>query len=201
MERVLITGSNRGLGLEMVRQYTESGAQVFATARQPEQADELQQLARQYADQIAIMALDVADQAQLEQVTHQVAGLVDGLDILINNAGINPRSLQSFEAITRETMLEVFDVNAVSALMMVKALVGLLRNGNNPRIANISSQVGSMEWKASGGSYAYAVSKAALNMVTRCLAGDLRSDGIITVTFHPGWAQTDMGGQGAPLSV
>src|SRR5690606_22750518 len=112
-----------------------------------------------------------------------------------------PRALSSLEAISRETMIETFDINAVSALMIVKSLLHLLRRGNNPRIANISSQVGSMEWKGSGGSYAYAVSKAALNMVTRCLAGDLRSDGIITVTFHPGWAQTDMGGAGAPLPV
>src|SRR5688572_9255677 len=121
MERVFITGTNRGLGLEMVRQYAESGAQVFATARHPQQANELQQLAQQYPDQIALLELDVADQSHLEQVAQQVAAQVDGLDILINNAAINPRPLQTFDAITRETMLEVLDVNAVSVLMIVKA--------------------------------------------------------------------------------
>jgi NAD(P)-dependent dehydrogenase (short-subunit alcohol dehydrogenase family) len=199
MQRILITGSNRGIGLEMVRQYLRrDDTCIFATCRRPDEADELRKIAN---DRVTILELDVAHLDDIQRVATQVHSQVNGLDILINNAAINPKGIQSFDAINAETMMTVFQVNAVAPLMLVKALVDLLRNGNNPRIVNISSQVGSMEWKSSGGSYAYSTSKAALNMITRSLAGDLGRQGIKVITLHPGWVQTDMGGHGAPLTT
>ena len=202
MQRILITGSNRGLGLGLVKEYLrQDDSFIFATCRNPEDAFELKQLAAKHENRIMILKLDAADQNSIEDAAGVAGESVDGLDILINNAAMNPKSIQSFEGIDRATMMALFEVNSVAPLMIVRAFVQLLRRGRNPRIVNVSSQVGSMGWKRSGGSYAYAASKAALNMVTRCLAGDLRGDGITTITLHPGWVQTDMGGAGASLAI
>lgn len=201
MQNIFITGANRGLGLEMVRQYVAQGERVFAACRTPEKADALQQLASQHPDQVIVIPLEVTDQSQIETSVRLVFTKADSLDILINNAGINPpRSKQTLETITAEMMLHVLNVNAVSSLMVSKAFVSLLKYGNNPRLVQISSELGSLERKTSGGTYAYTTSKAAMNMVARALAGDLAQHGITTVTMHPGWVQTDMGGSSASLT-
>ena len=203
MQRIFITGANRGLGLEIVRQYLQNDdTQIFATCRQPESATELNSLTEDYPERLAILGVQLTDPPSIASSVRQVSEQVTGLDIFINNAGMNPgRDLQSLNTITPQTMLEVFEVNSVAPLMLVNAYVELLKAGTNPRIINVSSQVGSMEWKVSGGSYAYAASKAVLNMITRCLAADLKHDGITTVCVHPGWVQTDMGGNNAPLTA
>jgi len=202
VQNIFMTGANRGLGLEMVRQYVAQGGRVFAACRIPEKADALRQLARQYPDQVVIVQLEVTDQTQIDSSVEAVSAKTESLDIVINNAGINPpRSEQTLETITAEMMLHVLNVNAVSSLMVSKAFVRLLKPGDNPRLVQISSQLGSLERKTSGGTYAYTTSKAAMNMVARALAGDLAQYGITTVTMHPGWVQTDMGGPEAALQV
>lgn len=201
MEHIFITGANRGIGLELTRQYLQrEDTYVFAAARRPQDAAGLHTLAEQYPDRLTLIPLEVTDESAIDRAVQTVAQVTPHLDILINNAGMNPSGIQSLEVITPETMTTVFQVNAVAPLLVARAFRNLLKDGTRPRLVNVSTQVGSMTWKTSGGSYAYAASKAALNMVTRCLSADLKGSGIITIMLHPGWVQTDMGGSNAPLT-
>jgi len=126
---------------------------------------------------------------------------VDGLDLLINNAGAFPRG-ETVTTLDATTMLQTFHLNSIAPMIVAQRCLDLLRAGNHPKIVNISSKMGSLWWKEKegGGDYSYCSSKAALNMLTRTLAFDLRSDGIIVVAVHPGWVQTDMGGSAADLT-
>ncbi len=200
MERILITGANRGIGLELARQYLERGDVVLATARNLETAEDLQALAAQNPGRCHLLPLDVTDEAAIAAVAALAATLVDGLDVLINNAGVFPRNERP-ETLDAQTMLETLHVNAVAPLIVARELLDLLRRGRRPRVLNITSQLGSLTRRASGRCYSYCSSKAALNMLTRSLAFDLQPDGIIAVVVHPGWVQTDMGGAHAPVLV
>jgi NAD(P)-dependent dehydrogenase (short-subunit alcohol dehydrogenase family) len=200
MERILITGANRGIGLELARQYLERGDVVLATARNLDAAADLQALAAQYRDRCYLLSLDVTDEAAIVAIAAQAAALVDGLDVLINNAGVFPRNEQP-ETLDAQVLLQTLHTNAVAPLIVVRELLGLLRRGRRPRILNITSQLGSLTRRASGRCYSYCSSKAALNMLTRSLAFDLQDEGIIAVVVHPGWVQTGMGGAHAPVLV
>jgi NAD(P)-dependent dehydrogenase (short-subunit alcohol dehydrogenase family) len=195
--RILITGASRGIGLELTKQYLAAGARVLAAARKPGQG-ELSTLAAQHPQALSLVTLDVTREEHLPQAVAAVRSQVDGLDLLINNAGMNLRG-QSLGSYTREVMLETLHTNAVAPILVGQAFLGLLRRGNQPKLVHISSQVGSFTWNAHGRSPLYAASKAALNMYTRCIA--LESPDITTVVVHPGWVQTDMGGPSAPLHV
>ena len=198
-ERILITGANRGIGLATVREYLKQGdVHLFAVCRNPDSAQELQSLAQQHPNSLTLIPLEVTDQASIEAAFKLIAAKVKGLDVVINNAAINP-SGQSFQAITAELMLHVLEVNTVAPMMISKAAFELLRNGNNPRLVHISSDMGSLTLRTYGGDYGYCSSKAALNMAMRGMAADLRRFGITTVALDPGWVQTDMGGTGAAL--
>ncbi|GAB4520436.1 MAG: SDR family oxidoreductase [Anaerolineae bacterium] len=200
MKRILITGANRGLGLELARHYLQLGAEhVFATARTPEKADELHMMGQDFPARLTVLPLEVTNAEHISAAAEAVSAAVDGLDVLINNAAINPpRPEQSLQNITAALLRETLDINVVAPLMIVQAFLPLLRQGNAPRIANISSQMGSFAL-SNPGSYAYRSSKAALNMLSHVLANDVRE--VITVTMHPGWVQTDMGGSGASLTA
>ncbi len=200
MERVLITGANRGIGLELARQYLERGDLVLATARNLGAAVDLRTLAAQHGDRCHPLALDVTDEAAIVALAAEAGARVDGLEVLINNAGVFPRNERP-ETLDARTMLETLHVNAVAPLLVVRELLPLLRRGQRARIVNITSQLGSLVRRASGRCYSYCSSKAALNMLTRSLAFDLKEDGIIAVVVHPGWVQTDMGGNHAPVLV
>lgn len=199
MERVLITGANRGIGLEFARQYAARGAAIFAGCRRPEQATDLQQLSAHHPGQLVILPLVITDQASIGRSVAAVSDQVNGLDILINNAGQYPRGERpgTLEACV---ILDAFAVNSVAPLMVAQAYLDLLKAGSCPRIVNITSQMGSLARKQSGGNYSYCASKAALNMLTRALAFDVRAMGIIAMMMHPGWVKTDMGGSGASLT-
>lgn len=200
MQRVLITGANRGIGLELARHYLERGDLVLATARNLDAAGDLQTLAASYPDRCHLFALEVTDEENIVAVAAQAATLVDGLDVLINNAGVFPRNERP-ETLDAAVLLHTLHTNAVAPLIVVRELLPLLRRGQQPRILNITSQLGSLNRRASGRCYSYCSSKAALNMLTRSLAFDLQGDGIIAVVVHPGWVQTDMGGAHAPVLV
>jgi NAD(P)-dependent dehydrogenase (short-subunit alcohol dehydrogenase family) len=202
MERILITGASRGIGLELARNYLERGDLVLATARNLnlDVAADLYALAAQHRDRCHLLSLDVTDEAAIVALAAQAATLVDGLDVLINNAGVFPRNERP-ETLDAQVLLETLHVNAVAPLIVVRELLNLLRHGQRPRIVNITSQLGSLTRRASGRCYSYCSSKAALNMLTRSLAFDLQDDGIIAVVVHPGWVQTDMGGAHAPVLV
>jgi NAD(P)-dependent dehydrogenase (short-subunit alcohol dehydrogenase family) len=209
LRRILITGANRGIGLEMVERYMARGdAQVFATCRNPAGATALMALAEQHAGRLTVLGLDVTDQAAVERALGELGAQVDGLDVLYNNAGIFPGGVDAregssaiFGQLEAAAMLEVFRVNTVAPVIMVQAAADLLRRGTNARVINMSSDVGSLTLRDKGGNYSYPSSKTALNMMTRSLAGDLRGAGVIVVSMHPGWIQTEMGGKRAALTL
>ena len=203
MQRILITGSNRGIGLDLARRYlNREDTRVFATCRRPDSAGDLQQLVAQHGDRVQVIALDVSDGESISAAVEAVRAQVDGLELLINNAGINPSTEKekSFGALDADAMLHVLNVNAIGPVMVTQAFAELLRQGSAARVVNVSSGAGSMTRQSNGCGYAYNASKAALNMYTRCLAGSLRSDKVTVITLNPGWIKTDMGGPNATLS-
>ncbi len=191
--RFVVTGANRGIGLEFVKQLTARGEEVDATARDPEDASELRALVQPGA-RLRVHRLDVADDASVAAFAEQLPP--GPVDVLINNAGVS--GVKGGEPIDPADILRVFNVNAVGSLRVVRALLPRLRAGRGKKIANLTSVLGSIS-EATGGRYAYRMSKAALNMATRLLAEDLRGEGFRAVALHPGWVQTRMGGSAAPV--
>lgn len=202
MQHILITGANRGIGLAMVKNYLERGdAHVFATARNPASADDLNTLAADHP--VTLIQLDINNPESIAASVEIVKQHTDKLDVLINNAGIFPSESrgQTVGELSAAEVGFVVTTNSVSPLMVTQAYVELLKKSDNARVVMISSQMGSIERQANrNGSYAYCMSKAAMNMAARVLASDLRPHGIKVVTTHPGWVQTDMGGSNAALT-
>lgn len=203
MRRVLITGANRGLGLEFTRHYLERGDRVFATTRDPARASELRDLRGEHAKRLTILPLDVADAASIRASYDAVRAETDALDLLVNNAGIystkGRQDAQTFGDLSFEEALAVLRVNSVAPLLIAQQYLDLLRAGEQPKLVSISSGLGSIAGNRSGAPYYYNASKAALNMVMHGLAVDEASAGIITVLLDPGWVKTDMGGPNAQL--
>jgi NAD(P)-dependent dehydrogenase (short-subunit alcohol dehydrogenase family) len=194
--QVLITGSNRGIGLEFVRQYAQAGWRVLACCRDPEHATELKQLAATQA-QISVLPLDVADFAQIEALAVQLKD--QKIDLLINNAGVYPDA--GLSAINSEDWMHAFKVNSMAPLKMAQAFTPHIAASQLKKIATLSSKMGSIDDNSGGGSYIYRSSKAAANMVMKSLAIDLKPKGIAVVTLHPGWVLTAMGGTNALLDT
>lgn len=196
----MITGANRGIGLELARQTLLRGDRVFAAAREPANAIDLQELKATYGDLLTIVRLEVTDQAGIDAAVEQVGKEVGGLDVLINNAGMLPPT-DYLDSLQADTLLKTLEVNSVAPLMIAKSFMDLLRNGTASKIVNISSQAGSLSarrvWE---GRYSYSASKSALNMLSKTLAAEVEKDGIIVVIIHPGWVSTDMGGRAAPVT-
>ena len=196
---ILITGANRGIGLELARQYTAAGWRVHACCRQPERADELRRLAETAPGRMTAHPLDVTDGAAITNLAEVLRG--EPIDILLNNAGVYGSHGESLGNLTEPDWVDVLRVNTVAPFMMASAFLPHVKRGASRIIATISSRMGSIGDNSSGGRYAYRSSKAAVNMVMKTLAVDLRSSGVIAVTMNPGWVRTRMGGEGAPLSV
>ncbi len=200
MQTVLITGSNRGLGYEFVRQYLEQDAKVISCCRQPQTARQLKKLQAKYNHQLLIIPLDVTKQESITQAFDLVQQNFNSLDLLINNAGIGLRkTLNNF---TLEDLTTTFLTNAAAPLIVSRTFLPLLSAGNRPTIANITSQLGSISLQQNQfigiGSFDYNPSKAALNMISVMLASFLKDREIIVITQSPGWASTDLGGSDAP---
>jgi NAD(P)-dependent dehydrogenase (short-subunit alcohol dehydrogenase family) len=202
--RVLVTGAGRGLGLELTRRYLERGDQVFATCRQPSRARDLAALAGAHRDQLTVLALDVADAASIRAAHAAVRRRTKALDLLINNAGVYSRRgsadpSERLGTLRFDDALHVLRTNAVAPLMVTQQCLDLLAAGRAPRVVAISSEYGSVS-ENDGFPYYYAASKAALNMLMRSLAADVRRRGIVAAILDPGWVRTDMGGPQAPLT-
>ena len=189
---VLITGANRGIGLELARQYTAAGWQVIGTARKPEQAAELRAL------NARVLQLDVTDQQSIDRMAAELGE--QAIDLLINNAGIFPRA-RSITDVDFDDVTRTFAVNTLGPMRVSRALLPNLRSGQLKKVVNITSRLGSIGNNSGGGFYGYRESKAALNMFTRSLANEFGTDGFICIVVHPGWVQTDMGGASATLTV
>ncbi|XP_072351375.1 C-signal-like [Scyliorhinus torazame] len=212
LRSVLVTGSNRGLGLELVRLLAQAEPpphNLFACCRQPESpgAQDLVNLAKSYSN-INVQKLDVDDFGSIQECADQIEKILgnNGLNLLINNAGVNFGG--DLNEVTPETMMKSYRTNAVGPMMVTKALLPALQRAAQLNdkfkaiVINISSILASMELfdNKSGTTYAYRVSKAALNMVTKCLADELKLHGILCTSVHPGWVKTEMGGEKAPLT-
>ncbi len=204
MPSVLITGANRGLGLEFSRQYAEAGWQVFATCRDPAAAEALQAL-RRTQPALQVHPLDVADFASIDRLATTLGG--HPIDVLLNNAGLfGPKPgaekdlRQNFGSMDYDIWAEVLRVNLMAPMRMAEAFVEHVAASLQKKIVAISSTEGSSP-SAKGGIHAYRTSKAALNMLMHNLAPDLAPRGIVTAAFCPGWIRTRMGGPTAPLEA
>lgn len=194
-DTVLITGANRGIGLELVRTFLNDGHSVVATCRHPETADVLNELAS--SGRCQVEALDVADAASVAALRSALQGRC--IDILINNAGVMRRE-PSVESVDDSAWLHTFAVNSIAPLQVATAFKSQLLQSHCPRVVTVSSQMGSIE-RNRGQHVAYRSSKAAVNMVMSTLATEWREVGICVCMMHPGWVRTDMGGSDADLSV
>lgn len=192
MPTVLITGANRGIGLEFTRGYADDGWAVHACCRHPEKAKDLKAV----AGEVISHRLDVTDGLQVASLARELADTP--IDLLINNAGIyGPRT--GFGDTDYDDWLEVFRVNTLAPMRMVERFADLVAKSERKLIVNISSKMGSVTENNSGDAYIYRSSKAALNMVTKGLSVELAEKGVTVITFHPGWVQTDMGGENAAV--
>lgn len=195
----LVTGANRGLGLEFVRQLLARGDRVIATCRQPGRAVDLNTLAGEHPGRLHVLPLDVADpKSQAALVGELPLVLDDGgrIDLLVNNAGVL-HSGERFGQVKLDVLDDSFRVNAAGPFLLTQALAPLL--ADNARVANLSSELGSIAGCTRFGTPSYNISKAAQNMATVLLGHALRERGIVVVALHPGWVQTSMGGAQATL--
>jgi NAD(P)-dependent dehydrogenase (short-subunit alcohol dehydrogenase family) len=188
---VLITGANRGIGLEYARQFAAKGYQVIGTARDPADAKELSEVADR------VEQLDVTDPASVAGLAKRLDG--NPIDILVNNAGVFDRGDVSLDKVDFQMMERTLAVNALGPLRVVQSLLPNLRKGKRKTIVSMSSQLGSIE-NSNGRWYAYRSSKAALNQINKTLSAELGAEGFVCVVLHPGWVRTDMGGPGATYS-
>ena len=200
METTLITGANRGIGLELSRQLAEDGWCVLACSRDPEKSDALNKLAAEYPEQITLYALDVTDHGQIRKLSQTLAN--KPIDLLINNAGVYPGSKgSSFGQTDYDAWAYAFLVNTMAPLKMAEEFITQITQGSRKTIVTITSKMGSVADNGRGGSYIYRSSKSAVNMVVKSIAIDLESNDIISVLLHPGWVRTDMGGPSGLISV
>ena len=198
MTTILITGASRGIGLEFVRQYAKEGANVIACCRNPDDAKELNAIARESGGKVRTLPLDVSSKDSIVALGRTLDG--EAIDILINNAGISGPPKQSADEIDLEGWLDTFRVNTIAPVLVAQALRENIKRGHDKKIVAITSMMGSTE-DHGGGMYAYRSSKAALNNAMRGLSREWSKDGIVIGIFHPGWVRTDMGGKNAAVAV
>ncbi|XP_054614696.1 C-factor-like [Dunckerocampus dactyliophorus] len=218
---VLITGANRGIGLELVRQLAEDKGRVkklFACCRDPNgpKAETLQTLAKQYPDIIVIVTMDVCEMNSIQEAAKAIAPLLgsEGLNLLVNNAGMALES--SLQTTTTKDMQDSFNTNVIGPLNIMKEFLPHLRTAakaskisgmscNKAAVINISTMEGSMDVTKETYSIAailpFRVSKAALNMLTVCAAEEMKKDKILFTVLHPGWVRTDTGGPEGEIDV
>ena len=198
----LVTGANRGLGLEFARQLLGRGRRVVATCRQPGRATALNALAGEHPGRLRVLPLDVADARSRTELVRELPLLAGDdaplrIDLLVNNAGVL-HSGERFGNVSEANLEDSLRTNAIGPFLLVEAMAPLLADG--ARVANLSSQLGSIDRVTRFGTPSYAISKAAQNMATAQLARALASRGIVLVALHPGWVQTEMGGAGADVT-
>jgi NAD(P)-dependent dehydrogenase (short-subunit alcohol dehydrogenase family) len=197
MANVLITGANRGIGLEFARQFASRGDRVFAAVRSIEKAEELRQLQAK----VSLVRLDVGDAASIRAAGAQISQQIDSLDLLINNAAIHPNfGEERVGQLDMQTGVDVMRVNAVGQVIVAQEFLPLLKKSGG-KIVSITSGWGSVSGNEGSFPYWYAGSKAALNMMMRSVAGDVAGHGIVCVVVSPGWVKTDMGTDAAPLTT
>ncbi|HEX2170439.1 MAG TPA: SDR family oxidoreductase [Nitrososphaera sp.] len=201
----LVTGSNRGIGLEIVKQLATKQITVVLTSRNSAKGEAaVRKLAKDGIKRVVPMGLDVSSQASVNRILDKVEKTFGRLDILVNNAAIliDKDDVTASNA-NLETVKITLETNLIGAWRMCKAFIPLMKKNGYGRIVNISSGAGEFEYLASSGGYwpAYSVSKTSLNALTVMLASELRGTNILVNAVCPGWVRTDMGGPNATRSV
>ena len=198
MATVLITGANRGLGLEFCRQYAEQGWHVIACSRNPDDAFDLNNLAGH--SNIQLETLDVSAFDQIDALSQKLAN--QAIDVLINNAGVyTDHNSNGFGHLDYQAWTKSLLINTQAPVKMAEAFLAQLKTGDKKLIVNISSLMGSMADNSGGGSIFYRSGKAALNAAMKSLSIDLKSQSVGVLIFHPGWVKTDMGGPNALIDA
>ena len=197
MPNVLITGANRGIGLELTRAYAGAGDRVFAFCREPSSAQALNALAGESDGKVSVHAMDVGHGASIAAGAAELAGAP--IDILINNAGVIGGKTQTLESIDFDAWEDALRIMTIGPFRVVQALLPNLKAATGAKVMTVTSQMGASTWPF-GGMYAYCSAKAGVNRVMQILAIDLKPHGIAVSMVHPGWVQTDMGGKGADIT-
>ena len=199
MKNVFITGANRGLGLEFVRQYLANGRKVLATCRDMNGASELIYLNKEFSGRLQILELDLFSDDSINKLSEILSDTP--IDLFVNNAGMmGVRNLKLGE-VSGGSWGEVFRVNTIAPVLLVQNLLKNICLGHEKKMIFISSRVGSITENTGGAMYAYRSSKTALNQVVKSLSIDLFDRGVSSVALHPGWVLTDMGGANALIDV
>ena len=201
MEIIVVTGANRGIGLALTRVLLTNGKTVVAICRRPEESSDLKQLGVLHPEGFDLIKCDVNHEAELAEAATLVQKRHGKLDVIFNNAGIMPeRGDESILNIDLGVLRLAYETNVLGAARVIRAFYPMLARSERPRILNVSSGLGSVSTKDDYGYYAYSISKAALNMLTRAVAHEFAPRGVTTVAISPGWVRTDMGGEEAQLS-
>jgi NAD(P)-dependent dehydrogenase (short-subunit alcohol dehydrogenase family) len=190
-ETVMVTGANRGIGLEFVRQYIARGDRVIAAVRKPSDAGALSSMG------VKVVGLEASDEKSIEGLGEALRG--QAIDVLINNAGVSSET-KSLAACNQAALVRDFTINSISPILVTRALLPCLRVGTRRLVVSITSKLGSIAQNTGGSAYGYRASKAALNMLNMSMANELKPEGFTCVVMHPGWVKTDMGGKEAPLT-
>lgn len=198
MSTVLITGANRGIGLELARGYAARGDEVLACCRAPKAADQLAALTKA-SKSVQLLALDVGKPDTIVALAKNLSG--KPIDVLINNAGIQGPAMpeQSLQKMDYDGFMEAFEVNSMAPLRMLQAFMSNLKSSKHGKVITITSQLGAMalDWPMG---YAYCASKAAVNKIMRLASVELKKEGVAVALIHPGWVRTDMGGPQADIT-
>lgn len=201
----VVTGANRGLGLETARQLAERGFHVILTSRNPQAGAEALKRLQTHNLPLELRKLDVNSTEDAQALARHIKESHSRVDVLVNNAGILPESSRDAGAksanplkVSTVTAMEIFNTNTLGAVRLIQALAPLMPEG--ARIVNVSSGMGALS-DSGGGYLGYRISKAALNMVTRVFAAELAARGILVNSVCPGWVRTNMGGAGASRSI
>ena len=198
MATVLITGTNKGIGLEFAKQFIARGDTLLATCRDIASATELDRL-KVNNEKLQIFELDVSSQESMESLPEKLEG--QAIDIFINNAGVYGPRDSEFGNVSTGEWAKVFQINAKAPMILTQLLIENLHDGFEKKLIYISSKMGSIDDNKGGGSYVYRSSKAALNAVAKSIAVDLGNSGYSVAVLHPGWVQTDMGGPNALIDT
>ena len=196
----VVTGANRGIGLEVTRQLARLGYIVLLGSRDLDKGSRAAAPMQDEGLKVTVVHLDVTDLASVDALGDLVEHRYGKLDVLVNNAGILYDSWQRATNADLGTVREAFETNTLGPWRMAQAFIPLLQKSGHGRIVNVSSEAGSLAGMGAG-TPAYSVSKVALNALTRMLAAELKSAGILVNSVCPGWVATAMGGAGAPRSV
>lgn len=197
MTNILITGANRGIGLEFCKQYLRKGNRVYACCRDVSKAMNLQQLKADNSKNLSIIPLDVESYDSIQQLKFSLKN--QPLDILINNAGIFSFDLPDYHLQSR-IWEKFFRINSIGPYLITQTLLQNLQQGSQKKIINISSDMGSIHLNSNGNFIPYRTSKAALNAITKSLAMENQETAMIFIALHPGWVRTDMGGPNGMLA-